>query len=118
MMGAAGDILLALALLPFRGAWGELPDFPLSTKEVKIRMGYYTEGGKYLGGVPKFANEDGLYQCSHFNYELGTYNTASGKNATVCMSWATAFRDQNSTEGQTVDRSEPWHRSRGCTAAD
>ena len=100
-MGAAGKkITLALALLPFPGAWGALPAFPLSTKEVKIRMGYYTEGGKYLGGVPKYDEDYGIYQCSDLNYELGTYNTASGGNATVCMSWAAADPSQNNTSGE------------------
>ena len=42
-------IVLKVAFLPLVEIWGSLPDFPLSRFELKVRSGYYTEGGKYIG---------------------------------------------------------------------
>lgn len=95
---ATGTIVLAVALLPIKGIWSALPDFPLSKREIDIWAGYYTEGGKYLGGIPRYDNEDEFYECTEFNSNNGvaitstidgsassTSDGAEG-NATVCTS--------------------------------
>eukprot|EP00904_Undaria_pinnatifida_P003186 jgi/Undpi1/12869/HiC_scaffold_7.g02536.m1 len=110
MMGT-GNIRLALGFLflPAWGVWGALPDYPLSTKEVKILTGYYTEGGKYLGGVPKYSKDEDIYTCTDLNYEFGTYIVASGGNATVCMSW-TAKQNPNNGTSSSAQEETFWER--------
>lgn len=111
-MGTANARLtLGLSLLlSVRGVRGDSPDYPLSTKEVKIRTGYYTEGGKYLGGVPKYSKEGDVYTCTDLNYEFGTYNTASGGNATVCMSWTAKQNPSNGTSSSSQVEETSWER--------
>lgn len=64
----------------------ELPDYPMTLRDMEVLAGYYTADGKYLGGLPKpdtLSRE--IYQCTDFQYSEAN-NTAS--NATFCMSWS------------------------------
>lgn len=84
--------ILALVLVP--GIWGSLPDYPLSKRELKVRSEYYTAGGKYLGGSPKYDEELELYDCTDFNIVEDNSTTTTScyngeGNATVCMVWTT-----------------------------
>lgn len=71
---STANVAVFLALLPITIVLSILPDFPLSNKQLKSRAGYYTDGGKYLGGIPWLETEIELYECTD-------------GNATVCMSW-------------------------------
>lgn len=97
--GSMHLILLPLLLSTFVShARGEFPDYPMTATEMKVIAGYYTEGGKYLGGIPKF---DGLskeiYECLDDDYFITTANDTSATNATssaantsyatACMQW-------------------------------
>lgn len=97
-MGAkkAGLVVVG-ALLPITGTLSVLPDFPLSSREIEIRARYYTENGKYRGGIPRFENALQLYECTEV-YSDSTIATTDGNatttttdggegNATVCMAW-------------------------------
>lgn len=89
-MGAVKAILIAIALLPITGTLGDLPDYPMSRKQMEVRAGYYTEDGKYRGGLPHHIENKKSYECTAFNSDnvgSGTsVNTTEG-NATVCMTW-------------------------------
>lgn len=64
-------------------SWGQLPDYPITYGEMKIKAGYYTERGRYLGGIPK-ANKvrSKFFDCEDF------YSAANASsNATACMKW-------------------------------
>ncbi|CAN0526513.1 unnamed protein product, partial [Ectocarpus sp. 8 AP-2014] len=71
---------------------GEFPDYPMTFADMKVLAGYYTEDGKYLGGIPK---ADGvsreIYECATdgFFYPTDTIaNSTEGTGeATACMEW-------------------------------
>ncbi|CAN0472675.1 unnamed protein product, partial [Ectocarpus sp. 8 AP-2014] len=67
-------------------ARAELPDFPMTLADMEVLAGYYSAGGKYLGGIPKahtLSRE--IYECTDFQYSEPN-NTAS--NATYCTGWS------------------------------
>lgn len=69
----------------------ERPEFPLTKRELEVRTGYYTESGKYLGGVPEWDNEHEYYECQGYNIDDGNGTSSAANadplNATVCMEW-------------------------------
>ena len=67
-------------------ARAELPDYPLTFGEMKVLAGYYTAGGKYLGGRPKAAKQErqGAYECLAFNGGVPG-NESARASPTVCM---------------------------------
>lgn len=77
--------LLALAFLPTMGVRAWLPDYPLSGREVQAKGGYYTDSGKYLGGIPKYDDELEQYGCTAYNRNSTCY--VAGSNATACLTW-------------------------------
>ncbi|CAM9772153.1 unnamed protein product [Scytosiphon promiscuus] len=96
-------VLLALSV-PVGVARGELPDYPMTMTEMKIATGYYTESGKYLGGIPKAEDVSReIYQCVDDDFFYTTVNdtdnnataTTTAEYATVCMEW----RADESAEG-------------------
>ena len=80
-----GSIVVTLALLPTKGIRSAFPDYPFDNGELKTRAGYYTEGGRYRGGIPQFDNIYELFACTELNYE--DLSDAAWGNATVCMTW-------------------------------
>lgn len=63
-------------------AMAALPEFPMTFHEMEVKAGYYTENGKYLGGIPKADSiSHEFYRCQNFNLP----NKAS--NVTACMEW-------------------------------
>lgn len=78
--------MLTLALLPMKGIRSDFPDYPFHNGELKTRAEYYTEGGRYLGGVPLYDNTYHTHDCAELNYE--SVSDAEWGNATVCMTWA------------------------------
>ncbi|CAM9267198.1 unnamed protein product, partial [Laminaria digitata] len=82
----ARKVLLAFALLPaIVRVQGSLPDYPLSGRELKARSSYYTDGGKYLGGIPKYDDELEMYGCTGYNTNSTCYTIDT--NATACTAW-------------------------------
>lgn len=69
-------------------ARAELPDYPLTFGEMKVLAGYYTAGGKYLGGRPKAAKQErqGAYECLAFNAGVPG-NESARASPTVCMEY-------------------------------
>lgn len=72
-----------LLLLPsLIAARSKVPDFPMTFGEMQVQAGYYTDDGKYLGGLPKAQGP------SLETYECQTYRNARGSaNSTICMEW-------------------------------
>lgn len=76
-------VLLYLLLGIVLVARGELPDFPMTFREMEVHAGYYTAKGKYLGGIPKadkLSRE--IYECK--DYHIAENGTG---NATTCLQW-------------------------------
>lgn len=72
-------LLLLPSLIAVRG---EVPDFPMTFAEMQVQAGYYTEDGKYLGGLPKADDlSREIYDCQHYQ------NASASTNSTVCMEW-------------------------------
>ncbi|CAB1097860.1 unnamed protein product [Ectocarpus sp. CCAP 1310/34] len=74
--------------------WGEYPDYPMTFADMKVLAGYYTEDGKYLGGIPKadpVSKE--IYECAADTYFYPSGNdtvtdSADGTGeATACLEW-------------------------------
>lgn len=90
-MKTAKALPLTLALLPARGIRSAFPDLPYDNDELEVRADYYTKGGKYRGGFPKFENGYEFHACTDLmNY--GPDSSESDSNdywgdATVCMAW-------------------------------
>lgn len=64
-------------------ARGQLPDYPMTIREMETEAGYFTEGGKYLGGIPSPDSvRHRIYECENY-YHAG--NDTS--NGTVCVEW-------------------------------
>lgn len=82
-----GSTPLALALLCSKGARSELPDYPLDDRGLETRADYFTEEGKYLGGIPEHSEAQSLYNCTQLNFDQ-SYNVTVG-NDTACISWTT-----------------------------
>ncbi len=61
---------------------GEKIDFPLTDKEHKIAAGFYSESGRYRGGVPKRSSEVEKYICNE--YALDSTNST----AIACVDWS------------------------------
>lgn len=78
-----GSLLLTLFLLPTKGIRSAFPDYPLDNDELTTRAEYYTEGGRYRGGVPQIDDTYELHACAELNYERAS-DAALG-TATVCM---------------------------------
>lgn len=90
---------LLLGLTIFTGVTrGEFPDYPMTFTEMKIKAGYYTESGKYLGGIPKYEDlSKEIYECINDDYFYSTANATTAGNdtssaanngqATACMEW-------------------------------
>lgn len=73
-------------------ARGSLPDFPMTFNEMKIKAGYYTENGKYRGGLPKAdALELEIYECLEYTDGIATIGNATAidvSNDTItCIEW-------------------------------
>ena len=92
--------LLVLSTLVGR-ARGEFPDYSITFHDMKVKAGYYSEGGKYLGGIPELDPlRKGTYECGD-EYHLAAQNdTATSStaasantdgdgdtNATACSKW-------------------------------
>lgn len=113
-MGAGSTAVFAVfALLPITRASSALPEYPIDGTEMKVRAEYYTEGGKYLGGMPEYVNKFQFFECTRFASESTNSSTATSNtttdgsttttddittttttttdgaqgNATVCTSW-------------------------------
>ena len=85
-MAAVVHTLMVVALLPVSGTWSvTLPDLPLSDSELKVHAGYYTDGGKYLGGIPGYNNMYEMFDCIDYLYDF-SYGNAGGI-AQVCKAW-------------------------------
>lgn len=89
-MTAVRKYFLATALLvgmQFIGisSASRLPEFPLSDSELKVHAGYYTDGGKYLGGIPGYKNMYEMFDCTEYLYDF-SYGNAGGI-AKVCKTW-------------------------------
>lgn len=83
-----GSIPLTLALLLCaKGARSELPDYPLDDRGLKTHADYFTEDGKYLGGIPKHSDAQSINTCTELNFDH-SYNATVG-NDTACISWTT-----------------------------
>ncbi|CAM9858132.1 unnamed protein product [Ectocarpus fasciculatus] len=74
-------------------AWGEYPDYPMTFADMKVLAGYYTEDGKYLGGIPKadpVSKE--IYECASGTYvypnDTVSNSTDGTGEATACMEWS------------------------------
>ncbi len=90
---------LLLVLTSFIGVTrGEFPDYPMTFTEMKVKAGYYTESGKYLGGIPKYEDlSREIYECINDDYFYPSANTTTAVNdttsatndgyATACMEW-------------------------------
>lgn len=74
--------VLLLHLLAIDGVEGAVPEYALTDKELKIEAGYYTESGKYRGGIPKFN-------------EIPEVSVCSENNATICMEWDSKESDND-----------------------
>lgn len=94
---SAVHLVLTVVLLPITGIWSTLPDYPLSSRELSTRAGYYTDGGKYLGGIPKYDKKLEVYECTEFNSD----NSSSSSNATD-----SAAPDNSVVNGTTTDGAE------------
>ena len=100
----AGNILLGIALLPFRQIWGAPSDPPYADGELQVRAAYYTENGKYRGGIPKTDSEYELFGCTeliYYNNNATSADSSTVRNATACVRWAS---DEVSTDEYKVDR--------------
>ena len=86
-MRTTGGIWLAtlLAVLPQRCASSAIPDYPLDARGFETRADYYTERGKYLGGIPAHSDASALYNCTELNFDHA-YNATVGHD-TACISW-------------------------------
>lgn len=80
------SILLSLAIMPVLKIGSVFPDFPFDEDELKIRTGYYSNSGKYLGGIPKHSTEFKRFECTEFNYE-NSHDAPLGIETTVCLGW-------------------------------
>lgn len=80
------NILLTLFLVPVTEIGGVFPGFPLGEHELKARAGYYSNSGKYLGGIPKHRTQFNSFACTEFNYE-NSHDAPLGNEKTVCLSW-------------------------------
>lgn len=98
----ARNILLAFALMSIEVTVSYLTDFPLGSRELEVRAGYYTASGKYLGGIPKIESDTQLLECTGFKTDSDSSATipttrtdgnatattdGTEGNATMCMSW-------------------------------
>lgn len=92
-------LLLPLLLSSFvKNAQGEFPDYPMTVTEMEVMAGYYTEGGTYLGGIPKLDDlSKEIYECLDDDYFFAAVNETTVTNATssatgttyatACMHW-------------------------------
>ena len=113
---SASLLLFKLVLLPATVAVfavADSPDFSMSKHEMVVAAGYYTEGGKYIGGLPRFGSEIESYECLSFiSASNGTTTTSSSvsngsididididiDNAAVCMQWSATERSDDEAE--------------------
>lgn len=89
-MRAVTKLLLLSGTLLFhqghvRAVRTSLPDLPLSDRDLNVRAGYYTDTGKYLGGIPGYNNMYEFFDCTEYMYDFSYGNT--GGIATVCKTW-------------------------------
>ena len=80
-----GYLLLTLSLLLTKGTRSSLPEYPFDSGELKTRAEYYTEGGRYRGGVPQFDDNYEVKACTDLSYEK--LSESVWGNATMCMAW-------------------------------
>jgi len=71
-----------ICLLLITATTGQQIDFPLSDKEHKIAAGYYTESGRYKGGIPKRSGELETYVCNEYAYD------STNSTAIACVDWS------------------------------
>lgn len=87
-MTSIGNVLLTstiIALLPENSGSSALPDYPLDDKGLETRADYYTQSGKYLGGLPSHSDGAAVYNCTELNFDQSFNSTVS--NDTACISW-------------------------------
>lgn len=63
-------------------AVGQRVDFPMTDKEHKIAAGFYSESGRYKGGIPKRSGELETYVCSEYAYD------STNSTAIACVEWS------------------------------
>lgn len=85
-MGSSGLCLACLLFAIIDVTLGSFPDFPLTKGELKVKAGYFTESGKYLGGIPKFDNEIEYYDCLEYAV-TNTSSAATNTSSAPCVNW-------------------------------
>lgn len=79
----------------------DFPKYPLSDWDLQIAGGYYSEGGRYRGGIPRVRGSTLLNACVKYwtpievspEASASSLNSSSSSSSSPSSSWSTSFVD-------------------------